>query len=373
MLIGVVKEIKKNENRVALTPWGAAELKKHGHSITIEKDGGVGSGFSNESYEKVGVEIVETAKEVWDRGEMIMKVKEPIAPERPMMREGQLVFTYFHFAADRPLTEEVMASKCIAVAYETVEKVDRSLPLLVPMSEVAGRMAVQQGAKYLEKAQGGRGILLSGIPGVKPAEVLVLGGGVVGINSAKVAAGMGANVTIMDIDLNRMRYLDDVMAANVTTVMSSEGAIREHLPLVDLVVGGVLIPGYKAPCLISREMLKLMKKGSVIVDVAVDQGGCIETIKPTTHADPIYVVDDVVHYGVANMPGAVPFTSTIGLTNATLPYAIELANKGWVTALKENRELELGLNMAYGEITYAGVAEAFGFDCKPSSDVLANA
>jgi len=370
MLIGVPKEIKPQENRVALTPSGALELKKHGHKILIETEAGKNSGFSDEMYITVGAEIVSTSDEVWKRAEMIMKVKEPIAVEYPKIRAGQLLFTYFHFAASEELTLAIVESKSIAVAYETVEKADRSLPLLIPMSEVAGRMSIQQGAKYLESAQGGRGVLLGGIPGVRPANVLVLGGGIVGINAAKIAAGMGANVTIMDLSLARLRYLDDVMPKNVTTIASSEGAIREYLPHMDLVIGAVLIPGAKAPKLIRRNMLPLMKEGSVIADVAIDQGGCFETSKPTTHADPIYVIDRVIHYCVANMPGAVPYTSTQGLTNATLPYAIQLANKGWESAAKENREIALGVNIANGKIVYKDVAEAFDFEYTPLDKVL---
>ncbi|MEX0772481.1 MAG: alanine dehydrogenase [Balneolales bacterium] len=371
MLIGVPKEIKSHENRVALLPSGVLELTKQGHKVVVEKNAGLNSGFSDESYIQSGAEIINDADSVWKQAEMIMKVKEPVKPEYSRMREGQIVFTYFHFAANEELTRAVLDSKCIAIAYETVEKKDRSLPLLIPMSEVAGRMSVQQGAKYLEKSQGGRGILLGGIPGVRPANVLVLGGGVVGVNAAKMAAGMGANVIIMDISVPRLRYLDDIMAKNVTTIFSSEANIRELLPNIDLVIGGVLIPGAKAPWLIKRDMLKSMKPGSVVVDVAIDQGGCIETAKPTTHDDPIYVVDDVIHYCVSNMPGGVPYTSTIGLNNSTLPYAIQLANKGWVQALRENRELELGLNIAYGEITYKDVAAAFDLKYKSSEEVLA--
>jgi len=313
---------------------------------------------------------VDTAAEVWQRADMIMKVKEPIAPEYPLMREGQILFTYFHFAASLELTEAVVKSKAIAIAYETVEKADRSLPLLIPMSEVAGRMAAQEGAKYLEKAQGGRGVLLGGIPGVRPANVMVLGGGIVGVNAARIAAGMGANVYIFDISTNRLRYLDEILPKNITTVFSSEGNIRDMIGDMDLVIGAVLIPGAKAPHLVKRDMLKIMKPGAVVVDVAIDQGGCIETAKPTTHDNPIYVVDDIVHYCVANMPGGVPNTSTRGLTNVTLPYAIQLANKGWKAAVLDNKELELGLNIAYGTITYKDVAEAFGFAWKPVSEVL---
>lgn len=370
MIIGVPKEIKTHENRVALLPAGVIELKRNGHHVIIEKNAGLGSSYPDNLYVEVGAEIVDTAEEVWSRAEMIMKVKEPIAKEYPLIREGQILFTYLHFAASQELTEAVMKSKCIAIAYETVEKADRSLPLLIPMSEVAGRMSAQEGAKYLEKTQGGRGVLLGGIPGVAPANVLILGGGIVGINAAKIAAGMGANVTIMDISLNRLRYLDDIMPKNVTTYFSSEGNIRELIVHMDLVIGAVLIPGAKAPHLVKRDMLKTMKPGSVIVDVAIDQGGCIETAKPTTHDDPIYIVDDVVHYCVANMPGAVPNTSTRGLTNVTLPYAVQIANKGWKKAIAESKELELGLNIAKGMITYKDVADAFGFESHPVSTVL---
>ena len=370
MIIGVPKEIKTHENRVALVPAGVIELKKHGHQILVEKNAGLGSSYPDDLYIEAGAVIVDTAAEVWQQSEMIMKVKEPIAKEYPLMREGQILFTYLHFAASQELTEAVVKSKCIAIAYETVEKADRSLPLLIPMSEVAGRMSAQEGAKYLEKAQGGRGVLLCGIPGVAPASVMVLGGGIVGVNAAKIAAGMGANVTIMDISLNRLRYLDDVMPKNVTTYFSSEGNIRELLPQMDLVIGAVLIPGAKAPHLIKRDMLSIMKPGAVIVDVAIDQGGCIETARATTHDDPIYMVDGIVHYCVANMPGAVPNTSTRGLTNVTLPYAVQLANKGWKKAISDNKELEYGLNIAEGVITYRDVAEAFGFEWKHASTVL---
>jgi len=370
MLIGVPKEIKTHEYRVALVPAGVLELRKHGHRVIIEKNAGLGSSFPDELYVEAGAEIVDTAAEVWKRADMIMKVKEPIAPEYPLMREGQILFTYFHFAASLELTEAVVKSKAIAIAYETVEKADRSLPLLIPMSEVAGRMAAQEGAKYLEKAQGGRGVLLGGIPGVRPANVMVLGGGIVGVNAARIAAGMGANVYIFDISTNRLRYLDEILPKNITTVFSSEGNIRDMIGDMDLVIGAVLIPGAKAPHLVKRDMLKIMKPGAVVVDVAIDQGGCIETAKPTTHDNPIYVVDDIVHYCVANMPGGVPNTSTRGLTNVTLPYAIQLANKGWKAAVLDNKELELGLNIAYGTITYKDVAEAFGFAWKPVSEVL---
>lgn len=361
MKIGVPKEIKTNENRVALTPIGAEVLRRHGHKIFVETNAGMGSGFTDADYKKVDATILKTPKQVFDTADMIMKVKEPIKPEYNLIREGQVVFTYFHFASSKELTQAMMKSKCIAVAYETVQKEDGSLPLLIPMSEVAGRMAPQEGAKYLERTMGGRGVLLGGVPGTAPANVVVLGGGIVGTNAAKIAAGFGAQVTIMDNNLYRLRYLDDVMPKNVTTMMSNPYNIRSAIASADLVIGAVLIAGAKAPKLITKDMLKLMKKGSVIVDVSVDQGGCIETCKPTTHENPTYVVDGVVHYCVANMPGAVPFTSTIALTNATLPYAVELANKGWYTACVESEELKLGLNMIDGEIVYKGVADAFNF------------
>ncbi len=361
MLIGVPKEIKANENRVALLPVGASTLIKNGHKVVVETNAGLGSGFSDADYKAVGAEIANSAKEVYSSSEMIMKVKEPIAPEYSLIKSGQILFTYFHFAASKELTEAMMKAKGICIAYETVQKADRSLPLLIPMSEVAGRMAPQEGAKYLEKAMGGRGILLGGVPGTGPAEVMVLGGGIVGTNAAKIAAGFGAKVTIYDNNLYRLRYLDDVMPANVTTMMSNDYYIRAGLPKADLVIGAVLIPGTKAPKLVTKDMLKLMKEGSVIVDVSVDQGGCIETCKPTTHENPTFVIDGVLHYCVANMPGAVPHTSTLALTNATLPYAVEIANKGYESAIKTNPEIKLGLNMIDGKITYKGVADAFDF------------
>lgn len=370
MIIGVPKEIKTHENRVSLQPGGVLQLKRNGHEVLVEKGAGLGSGFTDEMYIERGATIIAEVDEIWARSAMIMKVKEPIAAEYPKMREGQIIFTYFHFAADRELTSAVIDSGCIAIAYETVEKEDGSLPLLIPMSEVAGRMAAQEGAKYLEKATGGRGVLLGGIPGVPPANVMVLGGGIVGVNAAKIAAGMGANTIILDISLKKLRYLDDVMPKNVRTLYSSEEAIRNLLPETELVIGAVLITGAKAPNLISRDMLKLMKPGTVLVDVAIDQGGCFETSRPTTHADPIYIIDDVVHYCVANMPGAVPYTSTLGLTNATLPYAVQIANKGWKDALNEDPELKLGLNIAEGKIVYKDVAEAFEMDYTPISQVM---
>ncbi|GDX65589.1 alanine dehydrogenase [Chlorobiota bacterium] len=359
MIIGVPREIKPNENRIALTPGGAELLCHNGHTVVVEQNAGIGSGFPDELYINAGATMIPTAAEVFAKADMIMKVKEPIAQEYNLIREGQVLFTYFHFAASRQLTEAMMKAKAVCIAYETVMKSDNSLPLLIPMSEVAGRMAPQEGAKYLERTMGGRGVLLGGVPGTEPANVLVLGGGIVGTNAAKIAAGFGAKVTIMDNNLYRLRYLDDVMPKNVMTVMSTPDNIRRHAQAADLVIGAVLIAGAKAPHLITREMLPTMKPGSVVVDVSVDQGGCIETCKPTTHEDPTYIIDGVVHYCVANMPGAVPFTSTIALTNATLPYALQLANKGWKNAVKDNQELYYGVNMVDGEIVYKAVADAF--------------
>lgn len=362
MIIGVPTEIKNNENRIAVTPGGALELTKRGHEVYVQKGGGFGSGFTDAMYEDAGAIILPTIEDIYAKGEMIMKVKEPIEPEYKLIRKNQLVFTYFHFASYRPLTEAMIDSGAICLAYETVEALDGSLPLLIPMSEVAGRMAVQQGAKYLEKPIKGKGVLLGGVPGVAPGKVLILGGGVVGSQAAKMAAGLGSQVTILDIGLPRLRYLNDVMPANVVTRFSNELNIRELIPHMDLIVGAVLIPGAKAPNLITRDMLKEMTPGTVLVDVAVDQGGCIETCRPTTHEDPTYIIDDVVHYCVANMPGAVPYTSTIALTNATLPYAIQLANKGWKKACQENEELKKGLNVIDGKVCYQGVSDAFDLD-----------
>jgi alanine dehydrogenase len=359
MILGVPKEVKNNENRVAITPAGAREFIKRGHQVYIQAAAGVGSGFTDILYQEAGAELLPDIQSVYQSSDMIMKVKEPVEIEYNLIKSDQLVFTYFHFASNQPLTEAMVNSGAVCLAYETVESEDRSLPLLIPMSEVAGRMAVQEGAKYLEKPEGGRGILLGGVPGVRPAKVMVLGGGVVGTQAAKMAAGLGADVTIMDISLARLRYLADIMPANVNTYMSSEYNIRDLLNSHDLIVGAVLIPGAKAPHLITRDMLKLMRPGTVVVDVAVDQGGCIETCKPTTHENPTYMVDDILHYCVANMPGAVPYTSTLALTNATLPYALQLADFGWEIACRENEELRKGLNIVKGNIVYQGVAEAF--------------
>jgi alanine dehydrogenase len=370
MIIGVPKEIKSNENRVALTPAGALEMTRRGHTVYIQSTAGVGSGFEDKEYMAYGAQILETAEEVWAKSDMIMKVKEPIKEEYGLCRNNQLIFTYFHFASSEELTHAMIKSGAICLAYETVETKERALPLLIPMSEVAGRMAIQEGAKYLEKPVRGRGVLLGGVPGVAPGKVLVIGGGIVGTQAAKMAAGLGAMVTILDTSLTRLRYLSDIMPANVITMHSNEYNIRNLIQTHDLVVGAVLIPGAKAPKLITRDMLKLMRPGTVIVDVAVDQGGCIETTKPTTHADPTYIIDDVVHYCVANMPGAVPFTSTVALTNATLPYALQLVEKGWQRACRDNNELKLGLNVVSGKVVYDGVAEAFHLPLHPVEDVL---
>lgn len=360
MVIGVPKEIKNNENRVGITPAGVAELVKHGHTVYVQQTAGANSGFADEDYVNAGARMLPTIEEVYAAAEMIVKVKEPIAPEYKLIRHGQVVFTYFHFAADRALTEAMIESGGICIAYETVELPDRSLPLLIPMSEVAGRMSVQEGARFLEKPQGGKGKLLGGVPGVRPARVLILGGGIVGCNAAQMAAGMGAEVMITDINLPRLRYLSEVLPKNVKTLYSSEHNIRQELPTIDLVIGSVLIPGDKTPHLITRDMLRLMKPGTVLVDVAIDQGGCFETSHPTTHSDPTYVVDGIVHYAVANIPGAVPFTSTMALTNATLPYTIALADKGWQKACKDNPALALGVNVADGKVVYKAVADVFG-------------
>jgi len=370
MIIGVPKEIKTNENRIALVPAGAEAFVTRGHAVFIEQGAGLGSGFGDEAYVAAGAKILPTAAEVWARADMIMKVKEPIALEWPAMRAGQMIYTYFHFAASEELTRAVIGSGAVAVAYETVQLPSGELPLLTPMSEVAGRMAVQEGAKYLEKVFGGSGVLLGGVPGVPPAEVVIIGGGVVGINAAKMAAGMGARVTILDISLERLRYLDDVLPANVTTLYSNRHNILDTIRKADLVVGAVLLPGAKAPHLVKREDLKSMKPGSVIVDVAVDQGGCVETIKPTTHENPTYFVDGILHYAVANMPGGVPRTSTLALTNATLPFGLRLARDGWKKACRDDRALRLGLNVVEGKVVYPGVAEAFGLPLVTAETVL---
>ncbi len=359
MIIGVPKEIKNNENRIALTPAGAAELVKRGHEVYVQAGGGLGSGFKDEDYLSAGAIMLPTIEDVYGIAEMIIKVKEPIEPEYKLIKKGQILYTYFHFASSETLTREMIKNGSICLAYETVELDDRSLPLLVPMSEVAGRMSVQEGAKYLEKTYGGYGVLLGGVPGVPPAKVLIIGGGIVGTEAAKMAAGLGADVTIMDVSLKRLRYLDDIMPANVKTMMSNEYNIREMVKSHDLIIGAVLIPGAKAPHLVTQNMLKTMRPGTVMVDVAVDQGGCFETTSATTHAEPFFSVDSIIHYCVANMPGAVPRTSTIALTNATLPYAIEIAVKGWKKACTESVPLRKGLNVVNGKVVYKGVSDAF--------------
>ena len=370
MLIGVPREIKLDEHRVALTPAGAEAFTAAGHRVLIEADAGRGSGFTDDFYAAAGAEISVAADEIWSRAEMILKVKEPIEPEWPKIREGQVLFTYLHLASSLELTEALCASRTVAIAYETVELPDHELPLLTPMSEVAGRMAVQEGAKYLERHSGGRGVLLGGVPGVLPGKVVILGGGVVGMNAAMMAAGLGATVAILDVSLQRLRYLEGIMPANVNLLFSTRYAIRKQIRDADLVIGAVLLHGAKAPSLIVEDDLKTMKPGSVIVDVAVDQGGCVDTIRPTTHTDPIYTVHDVIHYGVANMPGGVPRTSTLALTNATLPYALILADLGWRAACQRDPALALGVNLVDGQVTYPGVAEAFGLDHTDVQGVL---
>ena len=360
MIIGVPKEIKNNESRVSLTPAGARELVKAGHTVYIQSSAGEESGFSNDEYQTMGATILPTLEAVYTQAEMIVKVKEPLEEEFTLIKEGQLLFTYFHFASNRTLTEAMIRSKAVCLAYETVEKADKTLPLLIPMSEVAGRMAVQEGAKYLEKPSKGRGVLLGGVPGVAPGKVLILGAGVVGTQAAKMAAGLGAMVTILDINLQRLRYLSDIMPANVQTLASNETNIQKLIRTHDLIIGAILVPGGKTPHLITREMLKTMKPGTVVVDVAVDQGGCIATCRPTTHENPIYIIDGIIHYCVANIPGAVPITSTLALTNATLPYVMQLANQGWRTACTTSPELKSGLNIINGSVVNEKVANAFG-------------
>ncbi|TNF70345.1 MAG: alanine dehydrogenase [Bacteroidetes bacterium] len=360
MVIGIPKEIKNNESRVGMTPAGVLELTHKGHSVFVQTGAGLGSGFSDEDYRKVGARILDSIGQVYTMSEMIVKVKEPIKQEYDLVQKGQVVFTYFHFASSELLTRAMVDSKAVCIAYETVEDPDGSLPLLTPMSEVAGRMAIQQGAKYLEKPVKGKGVLLGGVPGVPPGRVLVLGAGTVGIQAAKMAAGLGAHVTMMDVNMKRLRYVNDVMPPHVVTEFSNEYNIRKHVKTHDLIVGGVLIKGARAPKLITRDMLKTMHPGAVIVDVAVDQGGCVETSRPTTHEEPIFIIDDVVHYCVANMPGAVPYTSTLALTNVTLPYVLKLADLGWEKACSSDDSLQKGLNIVNGEIVYDEILEAFG-------------
>jgi alanine dehydrogenase len=370
MIVGILKEIKAEENRVSMTPAGVEIMLQNGHQVLVEKNAGIGSGFSDDIYLKAGAEMVAKPKIIFERADMVMHVKEPLPPEYDLIRKDQIVFTYLHLAAAEELTHILMKAGSVNIAYETIQKEDGSLPLLTPMSEVAGRMAIQQAAKYLEMSQGGEGVLLGGVPGVDPGSVLIIGGGVVGTNAAKMACGLGAKVYVLDFNLDRLRYLSDVMPANCFPLMSNPATRRKLIKEADVVVGAVLIPGAKAPRLVTREMIKTMKKGSVLVDVAIDQGGCFETSKATTHADPIYTIDGVVHYCVANMPGAVPKTSTLALTNATLPYAVEIANKGWQAAFKDNPEIKLGANVVHGKVTYEGVAEAFGLKYETVDSLL---
>lgn len=365
MKIGIPKEIKNNENRVGATPSGVKELVKHGHEVFVQATAGVGSGFADEEYMAAGATMLPTIEDVYATADMIIKVKEPIAPEYPLVKKGQLLFTYFHFASDEELTKAMVASGATCIAYETVRDRMNALPLLMPMSEVAGRMSIQEGARFLEKPQGGKGILLGGVPGVKPAKVLVLGAGVVGRNAALMAAGLGADVTICDISLPTLRHVADVMPKNVKTLYSNQHNIESELPTTDLVIGSVLIPGAKAPHLVTRDMLKLMKPGTVLVDVAIDQGGSFETSHPTTHSEPVYEIDGIVHYAVANIPGAVPYTSTLALTNATMPYAIRLADMGWKAACQADAGLAQGVNVVDGKITFKAVAEAWNMEYTP--------
>ena len=370
MIVGILKEIKAEENRVCMTPAGVEVMRQNGHEVLVEKNAGMGSGFDNTAYKSSGADVINTPQEIFKRADMVMHVKEPLPAEYDLIRKDQIVFTYLHLAAAEELTQVLIKSGSIGIAYETIQKEDGSLPLLTPMSEVAGRMAIQQGAKYLEMAHGGHGVLLGGVPGVDPGTVVIIGGGIVGTNAAKMACGLGAKVYILDMNLERLRYLSDVMPSNCFLLMSKPTTVRRLIKEADVVVGAVLIPGAKAPRLITRKMLKTMKKGAVLVDVAIDQGGCFETSKATTHGEPIYEVEGVVHYCVANMPGAVPKTSTLALTNATLPYAVEIANNGWKKAMQQNPEIKYGANVVKGKVTYAGVAEAFGLEFTPIDSLI---
>lgn len=372
MKVGILKEIKIAEKRVCMTPAGVVAMKQNGHDVLVEKNAGVAVGYQDEDYIAAGAIVADTPIEIFEQSDMVMHVKEPQPSEYSMIREGQIVFTYLHLAADEQQTHALIESKSVAIAYETVEKDNGTLPLLLPMSEVAGRMATQEAAKYLEMPQGGMGILLGGVTGVEPATVVVIGGGIVGLNAAKMACGLGAKVYILDTNLERLAYLDDVMPANCFPIMSNAAILKELVLKADVVIGAVLVAGAKAPKLLTKEMVKGMKKGSVVVDVAIDQGGCFETSKATTHDDPVYTVDGVIHYCVANMPGAVARTSTRALTNATLPYAIEVANKGWQNAMQDNKEIRLGANVIHGKVTYKAVADAFGLAYTPIEDILLN-
>ncbi|WP_320041713.1 alanine dehydrogenase [uncultured Desulfobacter sp.] len=370
MIVGIPKEIKPEENRVCMTPAGVEVMVKSGHQVVVEKSAGTGSGFTDDAYIRSGAKIIDTPQQIYATADMVMHVKEPLPPEYDLIREGQIVFTYLHLAADEPQTRALMKSKAVCIAYETIQKTDGSLPLLTPMSEVAGRMAIQEGARFLEMTQGGHGILLGGVPGVEPATVVVIGSGVVGVNAAKMACGLGAKVYLLGRNLNRLRYLSDVMPANCFTLMSSPATIRKLVKQADVVIGAVLVPGAKAPKIVTRDMLKTMKKGSVLVDVSIDQGGCFETSRATTHGNPTFIIDGVVHYCVANMPGAVAKTSTLALTNATLPYALQIADQGWKQAMQANGEIKPGANIIHGKVTYKAVAEAFGLAYTPIDKLL---
>jgi len=370
MIVGILKEIKAEENRVCMSPGGVEFMRQHGHQILVEKNAGKASGFTNANYQNAGAEVVDSPRDIFRRAKMIMRVKEPQPFEFEFIRKGQIYFSYLHLAASEALTRALIKSKAVCIAYETIQKEDGSLPLLIPMSEVAGPMAVQEGAKYLEMVQGGHGVLLGGVPGVDPGTVVIIGGGAVGINAAKIASGLGAKVYILDIDLDRLRYLSDVMTGQCVTLMSSPAAIRKVLVEADLVIGAVLVPGSKTPKLVTREMLSTMKKGAVLVDVSIDQGGCFETSRETTHANPIYQIDGIVHYAVSNMPGALPRTSTLALNNATLPYAEQIASKGWKKGMQQNPEIAAGANVIEGKVTYKGVAEAFGLEYVPINKLL---
>jgi alanine dehydrogenase len=370
MIIGILKEIKSEENRVCMTPAGVEILVKSGHQVLVEKSAGAGSGFTDDAYTRSGAKIIDTPQQIYATADMVMHVKEPLPPEYDLIREGQIIFTYLHLAADEAQTRALIKSKAVCIAYETIQKDDGTLPLLTPMSEVAGRMAIQEGAKFLEMPQGGHGVLLGGVPGVEPATVVVIGGGVVGVNAAKMACGLGAKVYLLDMNLNRLRYLNDVMPANCFTLMSSPATIRKLVKTADVVIGAVLVPGAKAPKLVTRDMLKTMKNGAVLVDVAIDQGGCFETSKATTHGEPTFVIEGVVHYCVANMPGAVAKTSTLALTNATLPYALQIANQGWKKAMQTDPEIKRGANIINGKVTYKAVADAFGMVYTPVDKLL---
>jgi alanine dehydrogenase len=370
MIIGILKETKPSESRVAMTPEGVEVLRQHGHTILVETQAGISSGFEDADYTDHGADIITAPGEIFGRAEMILRVKEPQPAETELLRPGQIYFAYLHLAASEALTKTLIERRTVSIAYETIQKANGSLPLLIPMSEVAGQMAIQEGAKYLEMAQGGDGVLLGGVPGVDPGIVVILGGGMVGINAAKRASGLGAKVYVLDINLDRLRYLSDVLPRNCITMMSSPATIRQLIVKADVVVGAVLIPGSRTPTLIKGEMLKTMKKGAVLIDVSIDQGGCFETSRETTHAQPTYVVDGIVHYAVSNMPGAVPKTSTIALTNATLPYVLEIADKGWQRAMRENPEIKRGANVVNGQVTYQGVAEAFGLEYTPIEELL---